>query len=303
MIRVTELNDPVPVRHPVTLPSGERLEEVLVEGAVLDSYECSFRFMIAEGCLPDRSMTAACCYRGCIVTPAEVRRYEGDLDAILASGVLDETAGGVVRRARASTGLAHPVADCGPACKPDGEEMHYLDETLVLKGDASADREGYMCTFTSRPDGDGCVFRTRTMVDFRGRQVPLNLCGLHAFAMQAGHAPYEYKPTDCELWPLYLVRTDDGRIALVSQPAHLPHADMRLHCVTNPLPRKAAGGREAGIPMFEGMPHVQRYFGHGFAEALRRASAERAASSAGARYAGSAGSHGPRTPAAGSGKA
>jgi hypothetical protein len=280
MIRKADLRDPVVVRHPVTLRSGERFEQVLVEGAVLDSYECTFRFMIDEGCLPDRSTTAACCYRGCVITPGEVARYERDLDAILASGALDETASRLVREARSRGGLAHRVEDCGPACHPDDEELTYLEETLRLKGDDSAAREGFMCTYHARPDGHGCVFRTRAVVDYRGRQVPLNLCGIHAYAMQAGLDPYEYKPTDCELWPLYLVRTDDGDMALVSQPAHLPHADMRLHCVTNPLPRAAAGGREAGIPMFEGMPHVRRYFGEGFLEALRAASAERAARAA-----------------------
>ncbi len=276
MIRVQDLKDPVAVRHPVTLPSGERFEEVLVEGAVLDSYECSFRFMLDEGCLPDRSMTAACCYRGCIITPAEIARYGRDLDKILASGVLDAAASRAVREARDAGGLAHAVSACTPACVPDAEEMTYLDETLALKGDGSAKAEGYRCTWVHREDGDGCVFRTRATVDFRGRKVPLNLCGIHAYAMTAGLDPYEYKPTDCELWPLYLVRTDRGQMALVSQPAHLPHADMNLHCVTNPLPRAAAGGREGGIPMFEGMPHVRRYFGEGFIAALRAASAERA---------------------------
>lgn len=280
MIRAADLHDPVVVRHPVTLPSGERLEEVLVEGAVLDTYECTFRFMLDEGCLPDRSMTSACCYRGCVITPAEVRRYEGDLDAILASGVLDGVSSRLVREARDRGGLAHAVSDCVPACRPDDEEVHFLDEALALKRDDSAAREGYMCTFVRRPDGDGCLFRTRMTVEFRGRQVPLNLCGIHAYAVKAGLPPYEYKPTDCELWPLYLVRTDGGRMALVSQPAHLPHADMRLHCVTNPLPRVAAAGREAGLPMFETMPHVERYFGPGFMTALRAAAAERAARAA-----------------------
>ncbi len=275
MIRTADLIDPVVVRHPVTLPSGERLEEVLVEGAVLDSYECSFRFMLDEGCLPDRSTTSACCYRGCIITPAEVARYERDLDAILASGALDATASRLVREARAAGRLAHDVSACGPECVPDREEMTFLEETLRLKRDGSAARQGFRCTYTRRPDGDGCVFRTRAVVEFRGRRVPLNLCGIHAYALEVGLDPFEYKPTDCELWPLYLVRTDDARIALVSQPAHLTHANMSLHCVTNPLPRVAAGGREAGLPMFETMPHVRRYFGDGFLGALRAARAER----------------------------
>jgi hypothetical protein len=50
---------------------------------------------------------------------------------------------------------------------------------------------------------------------------------------------------------------------------------MRLNCVVSPLPRVAAGGREAGLPMFEGMPHVRRYFGDGFLDALRAARASR----------------------------
>lgn len=280
MIRTEDLRDPVVVRHPVTLPSGERLEEVLVEGAVLDTYECSFRFMLDEGCLPDERTTSACCYRGCVITPAEVGRYERDLEKILASGVLDEVSSRLVREAAAHGALSHPVGDCSSACACDHEEMTYLEETLALKGDDSARREGYRCTFVRRPDGDGCLFRTRATVEFRGRQVPMSLCGIHAYALTAGLPPYEYKPTDCELWPLYLVRTDRGQMALVSQPSHLPHADMKLHCVTNPLPRAASGGREAGIPMFEGMPHVRRYFGDGFVEALRAASAERAARAA-----------------------
>ncbi len=275
MLHSVDLIDPVVIRHPATLPSGERLEEVLVEGAVLDSYECTFRFMLDEGCLPDRSMTSACCYRGCIVTPAEVARYERDLDAILASGALDEVSSRLVREAAARGGLAHDMHECEPECVPDREEMSFLEETLRLKGDSSAARNGFRCTFTKRPDGNGCLFRTRTTVEFRGRQVPLSLCGIHAYALRAGLEPYEYKPTDCELWPLYLVRTDDGRIALVSQPAHLPHADMRLNCVVSPLPRVAAGGREAGLPMFESMPHVRRYFGDGFLDALRAARASR----------------------------
>lgn len=276
MIRTEDLIDPVVIRYPVTLPSGERFEEVLVEGAVLDSYECSFRFMLDEGCLPDKSMTAACCYRGCVITPAEIARYERDLDRILASGVLDETAERVVREARRTGTLSHPVSACGPSCVCDPAETAFLEETLALKGDDSARREGYRCTFVRRPDGDGCVFRTRLTVDFRGRKVPINLCGIHAFAVSAGLDPYQYKPTDCELWPLYLVRTDRGQMALVSQPAHLRHVDMNLHCVTNPLPREPLAGRDAGIPMFEGMPHVRRYFGDGFVDALRAASAERA---------------------------
>ncbi len=280
MIRTEDLNDPVVVRHPVTLASGERFDEVLVEGAVLDSYECSFRFMLDEGCLPDKTVTAACCYRGCVITPAEIARYERDLEAILASGVLDETADRAVREARSTGRLSHPVSACGPACACDREETSYLEETLSLKGDDSARRDGYRCTFVQRPDGDGCVFRTRLTVDFRGRKVPISLCGIHAYAMKTGLDPYEYKPTDCELWPLYLVRTDRGQMALVSQPAHLPHVDMNLHCITNPLPRTAAGGREAGAPMFEGMPHVRRYLGDGFVEALRAASTERAARAA-----------------------
>ncbi|HWP35314.1 MAG TPA: hypothetical protein VNM66_06950 [Thermodesulfobacteriota bacterium] len=275
MIPLAELIDPVVVRHAVTLPTGERVDEVLVEGAVLDSYECTFRFMLDEGCLPDKSMTSACCYRGCIVTPAELARYERDLDAILASGALDELAAGLVRDARAAGRLAHDVRACEPHCAPDEPETAYLEETLRLKGDDSAARGGYRCTFTHRPDGDGCLFRTRALVEFRGRRVPLNLCGLHAYALKAGIDPYEYKPTDCELWPLYLVRTAEGPLALVSQPAHLRHANMNLHCVTNPLPPVATGERAAGVPMFETMPHVRRYFGEGFLEALRAARRER----------------------------
>ncbi len=287
MIRAADLIDPVVVRYPVTLPSGERLTEVLVEGAVLDSYECSFRFMLDEGCLPNRSATSACCYRGCIITPAEIARYERDLDAILASGVLDETASRLVREARAAGRLAHDIGACGPECVPDREETSFLEETLRLKGDDSAARGGFGCTYTKRPDGHGCLFRTRATVEFRGRRVSLNLCGIHAYAVKAGLDPFEYKPTDCELWPLYLIRTEEGRLALVSQPAHLPHADMRLHCITNPLPRVAAGGREAGLPMFETMPHLRRYFGDGFLEALRAAAAGRDA----ARAAAAVGTH------------
>lgn len=275
MIKTEDLRDAVVIRHPVTLPSGERLEEVLVEAAVLETYECTFRFMLDEGCLPDRSMTSACCYRGCVVTPAEIARYARDLDRILAAGVLDEVSTRLVRDAAAEGRLSHPVSECGPACRCDDEETRYLEETLALKADDSARRDGYHCTYVERPDGNGCLFRSRMTVEFRGRQVPLNLCGIHAYAVKAGLAPYEYKPTDCELWPLYLVRTDRGQIALVSQPAHLPRANMDLHCITNPLPRRAAGGREAGIPMFEGMPHVERYFGPGFVAALRAAASAR----------------------------
>ena len=149
-----------------------------------------------------------CCYRGCILSQAEIESIRPHLPEILAFLPAD--------RRKAAEGKPSFVADCPSQC-PEGCEIHGLEWEAVR---------------LHFPEGDPprCLPYPDQMCLFAYSRDGVRLCALHSCALEKGMDLIQIKPLDCIQYPLYLGEDEKGRYLAIQETPYLSH----IPCMRNP---------------------------------------------------------------------
>jgi hypothetical protein len=149
-----------------------------------------------------------CCYRGCILSQAEIERIGPHLQKIAAFLPPDKR--------KALLSIPSFVADCSAQC-PEGCEIHGLEWEAVR---------------LHFPEGDlpRCLPYPDQMCLFAYSRDGVRLCAIHSYALQKGMDLTEIKPLDCIQYPLYLGEDEKGRYLAIQETPYLSH----IPCMRNP---------------------------------------------------------------------
>ena len=154
------------------------------------------------------SCQSQCCYRGCIVSRAEIDRIGLHLPEVAAFLPPEKR--------KALLGNPSFAADCSVQC-PSGCEIHGLEwEAMRLHF----------------PGGDPprCLPYPDQMCLFAYSRGEVRLCAIHSYALQKGMDLLEIKPLDCIQYPLYLGEDEQGRYLGIQETPYLSH----VPCMRNP---------------------------------------------------------------------
>ena len=184
---------------------GQEEHSILIDGIRVDeriftaSYTCD---PALYGC------QSQCCYRGCILSQAEIERLESHLPGILVFLPPD--------RRKALEGKPSLAADCSSQC-PEGCEIHGLEWEAVR---------------LHFPEGDPprCLPYPDQMCLFAYVQDGVRLCAIHSYALKEGMDLTEIKPLDCIQYPIYLGEDETGRYLAIQETPHLSH----IPCIGHP---------------------------------------------------------------------
>jgi len=149
-----------------------------------------------------------CCYRGCILSQAEIERIGPHLQKIAVFLPPDK------RKALLSSPSF--VADCRSQC-PEGCEIHGLEWEAVR---------------LHFPEGNPprCLPYPDQMCLFAYSRDEVRLCAIHSYALEKGMDLTEIKPLDCIQYPIYLGEDEKGRYLAIQETPHLSH----IPCIGNP---------------------------------------------------------------------
>jgi len=182
-----------------------QIRYLTIEGVRLDErilttpYTCDPAFY---GC------QSQCCYRGCVLSQAEIDRIRPHLSEIVSFLPFGK------RKDRLAKGLF--VADCSAQC-PGGCEMHGLEWKAVQ-------------IHFQRGESPRCLSYPDRMCLFAYERDGSMLCAIHSHALKKGMRLTEIKPLDCIQYPLYLGEDEEGRFLGIQETPHLSH----IPCIRDP---------------------------------------------------------------------
>ena len=188
-------------------------------------YTCDFE---KYGC------ASLCCYRSCIVSPAEAARIEEHFDGILPHLAPENQA--AVRKNGSVLGV------CSTQC-PTGCVIHEDEARAIKRTFGGAD---FRCVL---------LFNNTCSLIYSNDQ-GLRYCAVHSYAIEKGLVWEEFKFADCVQYPLSLYVTDAGQQVLsIQDTPYLSH----IPCMKEP----------AGEPMYKSLRKtIETLMGNDFYEEL-----------------------------------
>jgi len=186
-------------------PEGPEGSDLLPEGIRVEERIFTTPYTCDPGLY---SCQSQCCYRGCILSQAEIERIRPHLPEIAA----------FLPPEKRKPLLSSPsfVADCSVQC-PGDCEIHGLEWEAIrlhfLEGDPPRclPYPDQMCLFAYSHEG-------------------VRLCAIHSYAWKTGMDLIGIKPLDCIQYPLYLGEDEQGRYLGIQGTPYLSH----IPCMRNP---------------------------------------------------------------------
>lgn len=175
-----------------------------------------------------------CCYRSCIVPPAESRRIEAHLDGILT--YLAPENRDAIRKNGSILGV------CSVQC-PAGCVIHEEEARAIRRNFGG---EPFRCVL---------LFKNDCALIYTNKE-GLRYCSAHSYAMEKGLVWEEFKFADCVQYPLSFYTREDGNQVLSIQDT--PYLSM-IPCMKNP----------SGDPMYKSLKKtIETFLGKEFYQEL-----------------------------------